>query len=344
MSRTAVDDLSRAIDEVAASSGFSGVVRVDLAGESSLERAYGLADRAHGVPHTPVTRIAVASGAKAFTALAVMRLVEEGALALDTRARDLLGPDLPLIDDAVTIEHLLSHRSGIGDYLDEDELGDAAAYVLPVPVHTLDTAEAYLAVLDGFPQKFPPGSAFSYCNGGYCVLALLAERAAGEPFHDLVRRQVIDRAGLARTAYLRSDELPGDAALGYLGDGPRTHVLHLPVVGGGDGGIYTTAADVHALWAALDDGRVVSHATRESMYRSRSVLQDEDGDEDDGCGLGVWRWGAAVALEGADAGASFRSVHLRGRATWSVLSNTTEGAWPLASRLADLIVGTGPPR
>ena len=82
-------------------------------------RRLGLADRAHGVPFTADTRVAVASGAKGFTALTVMRLVEDGVLSLDTRARDLLGDDLPLIDDAVTVEHLLAHRSGIGDYLDE---------------------------------------------------------------------------------------------------------------------------------------------------------------------------------------------------------------------------------
>ena len=74
-------------------------------------------------------------------------------------------------------------------------------------------------MLGGFPQAFAPGTDFAYCNGGFVVLALLAERAAGVPFHDLVQRHVIDRAGLTRTAYLRSDALPGDAALGYLHPG-----------------------------------------------------------------------------------------------------------------------------
>ena len=221
----------------------------------------------------------VASGAKGFTALTVMRLVEDGVLALDTRARELLGDDLPLVDDAVTIEQLLAHRSGIGDYLDESEELDLDAYLMPVPVHQLDTAESYLAVLDGFPQAFEPGTDFAYCNGGYVVLALLAERAAGVPFHDLVQRHVIDRAGLTRTAYLRSDALPGDAALGYLhpeghADELRTNVLHLPVVGGGDGGIFTTAADLVTLWQALDDGRVVAPRTWAEMRRVRSTDED----------------------------------------------------------------------
>lgn len=339
MSGTAAD-LAAAIDEVAGSSGFAGVVRVDRAGQAPLERAYGLADRAHGVEHTPDTRIGVASGAKTFTGLTVMRLVEDGVLGLDTLARDLLRDDLPLVEDAVTVEHLLSHRSGIGDYLDEDELDDVTAYVMPVPVHRLDGAESYLAVLGGYPQKFAPGSDFSYCNGGFCILALLAERAAGEPFHDLVRRHVIERAGLHRTAYLRSDELPGDAALGYLGDGLRTNVLHLPVVGGGDGGIFTTGGDVALLWEALDAGRIVSPDTRADLLTARTIRQEHG----DGYGLGVWLWGPAAVMTGSDAGASFHSVHVPGRATWSVLSNTSDGAWPVAARLNELLVGTGPPR
>lgn len=329
--------LAASVEQVVAATGFSGVVRVDVAGETVLERAWGLADRAYGVPVTPRTRIGVASGAKALTALCVMRLVEDGVLALDTRARDVLGDDLPLVDDAVTVEHLLSHRSGIGDYLDEDELDDMSAYVMRVPVHTLDSAESYLSSLDGHPQVFAPGSGFAYCNGGFCVLALLAERVSGTRFQDLVRAQVIEPAGLGATAYLRSDELPGDAARGYLDDGPRTNVLHLPVVGGGDGGVYTTAADVHALWEALDAGRPVAAATRDEMWRSRGFL--ERSDRLDGYGLGFWRWGDAVALEGYDAGASFRSLHLPGRASWSVLSNTTEGAWPLAAALDTLLIG-----
>jgi CubicO group peptidase (beta-lactamase class C family) len=325
--------LAADVDAIAAETGFSGVVRVDRAGRELFSRAYGLADRAHEVPMTPDTRLALASGAKGFTALTVMRLVEDGVLTLGTRARALLGDDLPLVDDAVTVEQLLAHRSGIGDYLDEDELDDPTDYVLTVPVHTLTGPESYLPELAGHPQKFPPDEGFSYCNGGYVLLALLAERAAGTPFHDLVARHVLGPAGLARTAYLWADELPGDAALGYLHqEGLRTNVLHLPVVGGGDGGIWTTAADVSRLWAAFDAGRIVSPETRAEMLRVRSTADDGDS-----YGLGFWRREDRVYLVGSDAGVSFRTVHLPGGFTSSVLANTTTGAWPMAKRLDETL-------
>ncbi len=80
---------------------------------------------------------------------------------------------------------------------------------MPVPVHELATTEDYLAVLGGHPAKFPPGERFAYCNSGYVVLALIAERTSGVPYHELVRQRVCERAGMRDTAFLRSDELPG---------------------------------------------------------------------------------------------------------------------------------------
>src|SRR5262249_36530640 len=243
-------ELAAAVDAVAAG-GVSGVVRVDRGVEVEFAEAYGLADRAHGIPNTLDTQFAIARGAKGLTALAVMTLVEDGTLSLTTTARSALGSDLPLIRDDVTVEHLLAHRSGIGDYLDEEALHDVTAYVMPVPVNELATTESYLRVLDGHDTKFEPDERFSYCNGGYVVLPLTAGRPRGVPFHDLVCERVCEPAGMRDTEFLRSDELPGRAAVGYLeADGLRTNVLHLPVRGSGDGGIYSTAADFSAFWRA----------------------------------------------------------------------------------------------
>jgi CubicO group peptidase (beta-lactamase class C family) len=326
-----------AIDEVAESTQFSGVVRVDVDGDTVVERAYGFADRAHGIPNEPTTQFAIASGSKAFTALAVIALVESGALRLDTTARSVLGRDLPLIADDVTIEHLLAHRSGIGDYLDEDELESSDQYVLPIPVHELADTERFVSVLDGFPTKFAAGSQFAYCNGGYAVLAVIAQRVSGIGFHDLVEQSVCAPAGLTDTAYLRLDELPGTAAIGYLyGDGLRSNVLHLPVRGNGDGGIFTTAADVQRFWTALFDGRIVPDRWVREMVTPRST-QPEDGSR---YGLGFWIHATTdeVILLGGDAGVSFQSGHdPAGRYTYSVLANTSDGAGPLVGKMRELL-------
>jgi len=325
--------LEDAVDAAAKHTGFSGVVRVDRAGRTELAKAYGYADRAHRIPNTVDTRMAVASGTKGFTALAVMRLVEQGTLALTTTARSVLGADLPLIADDVTLEHLLAHRSGIGDYLDEDAVSDISEYVMPVPVHELATTEQYLAVLGGHETVFPAGERFAYNNGGYVVLALIAERSSGVDFHELVRRLVCEPAGMVDTAFLRSDELPGSAALGYLTvDGPRTNVFHLPVLGNGDGGIYTTAADLSRFWDALFAGRMVSRERVAEMVRPHSDWPEED--KRYGLGFHLHATGDAVWLEGYDAGVSFASLHQPSSTiTYTVISNWSKGAWPLVELL-----------
>jgi CubicO group peptidase (beta-lactamase class C family) len=329
-----VEALGAAIDAVAASTGLSGVVRVDRGGDVELASAYGLARRDCEIAISIDTQFGIASGTKSLTAVAVASLIEDGSLELSTTARSALGDDLPLIAGDVTVEHLLAHRSGIGDYVDEDSDFELADYLMPVPVHELATTEQYLAVLAGHPAKFAAGERFSYCNSGYVVLALIAERTSGVPFHELVRDRVCDPAGMTATAFLRSDELPGRAALGYVEvDGVwRTNVFHLPVRGNGDGGIYSVAADISSFWRALFAGRIVSSALVEQLAAARSDVPQES----KRYGLGFWLHESrdVVMMVGMDAGVSFSSAHDPHRdLTATVISNTSDGAWPLAEEL-----------
>ena len=325
--------LQQAVDAEAARSGFSGVVRVDGPGGLELESAYGWADRAHRVPNHADTMLATASLTKGFTALAVMSLIEDGVLELTTPARALLGDDLPLVADDVTIEHLLGHTSGIGDYLAEDDLTSMTDYVMTRPVHTLDRAEGYLPALDGLPATFAVGERFSYNNAGYVLLAILAERAGGTTYDELVRARVTEPAGMPRTRFLRSDELPGAAAIGYLEvEGLRSNVLHLPVLGVGDGGLYSTAADLRAFWTALFAGRIVPPARVAQLVEPRSDWPEEQ--RRYGLGFHLDETGEGVFLEGYDAGISCFSRHLPSTGTThTVISNWTDGAWPLVKVL-----------
>jgi CubicO group peptidase (beta-lactamase class C family) len=333
--------LAEPLDRLAAKKDFSGVVSVARAGKIVFAQTYGFAHRGHRVPNTVGTRFAIASGTKGLTALTVVSLVQEGRLHLMTTAREILRTDLPLIDRDVTVEHLLAHRSGIGDYYDEESDHPITEYPLSVPVQALTGVEAYLPTLEGIPAKGGPGWSFTYNNSGYVVLSILAERVSGVPFADLVRQRVCEPAGMPDTAFLRSDELPADTALGYFhpaSEGSdRTNVFHLPVIGAGDGGMYSTAADFAAFWPALYEGRIVWPEWASRMVRPRS-----DAGKSKQYGLGFWletkRFG--TFLEGYDAGVSFRSVYVpHADVSYTVMSNTTEGAWPVArflgKRLAD---------
>jgi CubicO group peptidase (beta-lactamase class C family) len=164
------------------------------------------------------------------------------------------------------------------------------------------------------------------------MLSIAVEIATGRSFYDLVQERVLDRAGMADTSFPRSDEVPPAAAIGYLADG-RSNVLHLPVRGAGDGGAFSTARDLEAMWRAMFDGRIVPKPAIERLVKPRSDVPSERRRY----GLGFWLWPAreTVMLEGLDAGISCRTVHDRPSGlTYVVISNTSSGAWPLA-RLLD---------
>ncbi|MFJ7305635.1 serine hydrolase domain-containing protein [Streptomyces sp. NPDC099088] len=319
------------IDKIAEDTNFSGVVSIDREGEIEFARAYGWANRVYRVANTVDTRFGIASGGKGLTALTVVSLVREGLLDLKTTARSLLGEDLPLIADDVTVEHLLTHTSGIGDYLDEEVESEITDYFMGA-AHELTTTEAFLPLLDGHPTKFRAGERFGYCNSGFVILALLAERASGTSYHNLVRERILRPAGMNRTDFFRSDELPADAAVGYLPlDGvDRSNVFHLPVLANGDGGIHTTAADISRFWRAFFTGNIVDAV--EEVVRPRRDVPEESLRY----GLGFWLHEKTdeVILAGYDAGVSFKSTHdPRTGTTTTVLSNTSPGAWPIARAL-----------
>lgn len=216
---------------------------------------------------------------------------------------------------------------------------------MTVPVHRLATTEQFLAVLDGHEQVFAPGERFSYCNGAFVVLALLAERASGVSYHDLVRQRVLAPAGMTATDFLRTDDLPGDVAVGYVVvDGEvRTNALHLPVLATGDGGAYATVGNLHRFWTALDEGRIVSHETVATMTTPVSDVPEE------GLRYGLGFWldpaGDGLQLVGADAGVSFRSGHSPSTGTtWTVVANTSDGAWPVAETVVAALLTAGDAR
>ncbi len=319
------------LEHVAREHDFSGAVRVQARGDVVVEFAHGHSDRANERANDVTSRFAVASGTKALTALTVMSLVESGALTLDTTVRSVVGDDLPNVDAAVTIDHLLTHRSGVGDYLDEATMGDIDDHLLgSLSAHTLQTARDYLPLIDAHAQVSPPGERFVYNNSGFVMLSFIVETITGS-FHESVRDRVIDRAAMPEAGFFRSDELPGDTALGYLANG-RSNVFHLPVIGMGDGGVYLTLDDTTAFWSAFLAGDIVSLPHVAAMTAAVSVHSDERS-----YGRGFWLAprDEHVWIEGMDAGVSFQSGVFRGAdVTYSVLANTSAGAWPVVEAIS----------
>ena len=322
-----IDELRTVVDETR----FSGVITVSRSGRRLAALSSGFADRANERPNQIDTQFAIASATKGLTALTVAGVIESGQLALDTTLRSLIPVGLDLVDPDVTIEHLLGHTSGVGDYIDEDVLDDIDAHLFELSPHMLQSPTDYLPLLVGRPQQSPPGERFKYNNSGFAMLAIAAEAATGRSFYDLMHDLVLEPAGMTDTAFLRSDDLPSGAALGYVESG-RSNVFHLPVRGTGDGGLYSTAADLERLWASLFEGRIVSKATVDQLTTIRNPTPNGG----IGYGLGFWVWpsGHTVEIHGCDAGVSCQTVHDRpSGVTYAVLANDSSGAWPIATYL-----------
>ena len=332
-----VTELSSRLDAVVDQTQFHGVAQVALRGRVLYERATGYSDRAHRVPNTSETEFAIASGTKTFTAVTVMSLVQDGLLHLGDEVHGSFGPAGDVVQPGVTVRHLLAHTSGLGDYLDEEQSGDNNDYVLDVPVHRLTGPAEFLPLLRGRPAMFPPGARFKYCNSGYVLLALIIERAARCSYYEAVHQRVLRPAGMNQTAFLRLDELPGSAAIGYLPNRSwRSNHLHLPVRGGGDGGAYSTVGDIGRFWRELFAGSIVAREVVESMIHPHHAPSENSR----GYGLGFWlaRDARTVQLEGADAGISFRSGFApQTGLLYTVISNTTSGAWPVVKELESVV-------
>jgi hypothetical protein len=143
---------------------------------------------------------------------------------------------------------------------------------------------------------------------------------------------------MTATDYPRSDELSGSSAIGYIQapSGWRTNQLHLPVRGSGDGGAYSTVADIAAFWTTLFAGRIVPRHLVAEMVRPRNEVPSEG----KRYGLGFWTRldRATVMLEGYDAGVSFRSAYdPASELLYTVISNTSAGAWPVVKLLDGLL-------
>ena len=323
------DEIARLVGE----SGFSGVVSLAPLGSGpSLDLAFGLADRSHRVPNTVETRFAMASGCKIFTAMAVGSLIQEGRIGLDTTLAECVRSRQFHFGSAVTVGQLLNHTAGIPDYCSEELGTDYAALWRERPCYRMTSVRDFLPLFENAPMKAPPGQGFLYCNAGFILLGLVIEELTGRDFREVVAERIFGPCGMTRSGYFAMDALPDNTALGYLSEDEadrRTNIYSVPIIGGGDGGAFTTAQDMRLFWTSLLAGRVLSRDWLD-RFLAPSV-QVAERDESWHYGRGVWlrqdRGNWIVSVEGSDPGASLESQVWRSEGViLTVLSNTSDGA------------------
>ena len=236
-------------------------------GEPVVCRGYGLADLEQGAPVTPATNFRLASVTKQFTAAAILLLAEDGRLGLDQSARNWL-PALPPVAGSVTIRQLLTHTAGLIDY--EDVMPASASAQL----HDADVLELLQTLNRTY---FPPGTAYRYSNGGYALLALIAERASGRSFAEFLGERIFGPLGMAGSlAHREGVTTVGHRAYGYSevkGAWKRTDQSPASAVLG-DGGIYSSIGDLAKWDAALGDDRLLSADSRRLAFAPATPTDD----------------------------------------------------------------------
>lgn len=283
-------------------------------GEPVVQRGYGLADVAAGVPVTAQTNFRLASVSKAFTAATVLLLAEDGVVALEDPVRKWL-PSLPEAADGVTVHHLLSHTSGLVDYED----------VMPEGLDRQVRDADVLAILEGQDRLyFEPGTQYRYSNSAYALLTLIVEAAAGERYAEFLRARIFAPLGMEDSvAFEDGTSTVANRAYGHsLVDGAWVRTDQSPTSAVlGDGGIYSSLEDMAKWDAALYDNRLLSDDTRALAFADQTaVAVDEDNVEAYGYG---WRLdGDRLWHSGETMG--FRNVIIRDpaqRLTVLVLTN-----------------------
>ncbi|TCS97016.1 serine hydrolase domain-containing protein [Hazenella coriacea] len=266
---------------------FSGAILVQNDEHTIFEQGYGYANRSEQIPNTPHTRFGMASGCKIFTSVAICQLVEKGLLTFDTYIKDCLDISFQNFDPNITIHHLLTHTSGIPDYFDEEVMDDFEELWKEVPMYSIRCPKDFLPMFQSDRMKFKPGSEFSYSNSGFILLGLIVEKMTGKSFPKYVEENIFRVCDMNDSGYFRMDQLPERTALGYIdsedGSSWRTNIYSVPVVGGPDGGAFTTVHDLAKFWNALLNTKLLN-----KEYTDQLLTPHIHNDGDFYYGYGVW--------------------------------------------------------
>ena len=279
------------------------------------------------------------------TGLTIARLVDRGVVRYEDRYADLVRPELRPrdLDPRVTLEHLLSHTSGVGDYADEYDGPPFEQIWETTPPGRIRGPKDTLRLMLDLPRTGDPDGPARYNNGAYILLGVVIEEVTGQTFPDAVAAEVFEPLGMTASGYWPLDGLEPDLAIGYVPPAPnaapgtpattwRTNVYSMPALGGPDGGVQSTAADlVRALDGLTGRGPIggpfLGDATRTRMTTVVAISPEEQASY----GLGMIRAGKGAAVRvghsGEDPGFSSRCWAYDGGERVIVLSNVTEGAW-----------------
>jgi CubicO group peptidase (beta-lactamase class C family) len=333
---------------------FSGAVLITRNASQLYARAYGYASRAWRVPNTLDMRFDTASITKLFTAIATLQLIDRGLLAFETPVVERLRLEGTLLSKDVTVFHLLTHTSGIGDDADEEAGERYEDLWRAKPNYSVIETRDFLPQFVNKPANFPPGQSCRYCNCGYILLGLLIESITGMTYRDYVRAHIFTKVGMTASDFFRLDRVNYDVAEGCdpIRDAAGTtlswkrNIYSFPPIGSPDAGAYVTVADLNRFLRAVKEGKLLSPDLTSAFLTPQVVHQTRD-TWTEMYGYGLWFYvdGESKVIcfekQGVNAGVSGLIRHFPDQdITVTLLSNMEDGVWDPVWKIHEMVVNS----
>lgn len=324
---------------------FRGNIYIVQKGKVIFERENGFADLPNEIPNTVETKFASASAGKAFVAVGILQLIEQGKIKFDDTLGALLDIPLNHIDKDVTVKQLLNHTSGVPDYFDESVMDEYEELWVDYPNYKIRHNSDLLPLFINKPMMYPKGEKFQYNNSGYVLLAMVIEKITGMYFDQYLQENIFDRCGMESTGYYELDKLPSKCAGNYIycadSNDYRTNIYSVDVKGTGAGGAFITVKDVVRFWTNLLEGNLIS---KELVLEMLSKQSGDGTDAEEGYyGYGMWiidNPGSRdlAYFQGCDPGVSFISEYNPNNEMISVLvSNYGDNVWKEMRKIREVL-------
>ncbi|MCX6226473.1 MAG: serine hydrolase [Bacteroidia bacterium] len=267
--------------------GFNGTVLFAENGEIVFSKAYGYANLKTKDSLTMESAFQLASISKPITALAVLILKDDGKIGIDDPVKKYI-PELPY--PGITIRHLLTHRSGLPNYM---YFAEQDWPNKEIPINNRDVID--LMVKNQYKPYYPPDKRYNYCNTNFALLAYIVEQVSGMKFEDFVQKRIFDPCHMVNSSIYNKNTSPVNTCpvVGYPTSRSEAENTFLNGVVG-DKGVYCSAYDLLMLDKALYTDKPVSQATRMEAF----TPQHKDLRPNDNYGLG-WRLDVSDSLNPA---------------------------------------------
>ena len=236
-------------------------------GKVIYRKAFGLADLELNVPMIPEHVIEVRSITKQFTAISILMLMEQGKLSLDDEITKFI-PDYPTQGKTITIHHLLTHTSGIQNYVGMKSFVSR--------VRTSMTPTEMINFFKNEPMDFDPGEEFKYNNSAYFLLGYIIEKLSGETYGSFIENQIFKKLGMSSSLYGNRSKIVKNRAAGYQNKNGYINSNYMNFsVSYSAGGMMTTIDDLAKWQDALNNNRLIKKETLKKAFTNHTLNNGE---------------------------------------------------------------------